>query len=249
MNCAGIDRLLSEGARAERILSEAGASRHLAECPQCRATFEFLRTPREAPGVRATALPDLRRVRPLPPAPVIAAAFVALAGAVVAGSLSYLGLRGWRLMPAWQSALFTGYAILSGAVLLPVLVSSMRPGARRWAPPLFPPLFIVAGHAALALFYPWNGGTLKAGWQCLTIGIIVGLAATAAAVAVARRGYSLDARASGLLAGGAGALCAALALTLFCPHQSANHFVASHSVAVALVLLMGWWARPAFRRA
>ena len=243
MNCGDIDRLLSEGASPG-----AEARQHIANCPQCRAAIGFLQSPAGIPNAPLSVPPDLKPVRPLPGAAMLAAVFVAVTAAIVAGSLSLLGLRGWRLMPAWQNALFAGYAILSCRALIFALIWCMRPGARRWVPPIPAPLLIFAGHMVFTLLYPWNAAALKPGLQCMGIGLAVGLAATAGAAAIIRKGYPLHPLLSGLLAGSVGALCASLALTLFCPHQTANHLVLSHGLAVALALAMGILARPAFRQ-
>lgn len=248
MNCVDIDQLLSEGANAGDVLARSEAHQHIATCPTCRAAIDFLRAPVAMPEARLVVPPDLRTVRPLPGAAMMAAGFVAVAVAIVAASLSLLGARGWRLMPPWQNALFAGYAILSGLALIPALVWCMRPGARRWVPPILAPLLIFAGHTVFTLLHPWNSAALKPGLLCLGIGLVVGLAATAGGVAIIRKGYPLDPLLSGLLAGSVGALCASLALTLFCPHQTANHLVLSHGLAVALALVMGMLARPAFRQ-
>lgn len=248
MNCVDIDQILSDGTDPGELLACSEVSQHIAACPNCRAALEFLRSPIAMPEARLPVPSDLRPVRPLPGAVIMAAGFLAVASAIVAGSLGLLGLRGWRLMPAWQNTLFAGYAILSCVALIPALVWCMRPGARRWVPPILAPLVIFAGHLVFTLLYPWNGAAVKPGLQCLGIGLAVGLAATAGGVAIIRQGYPLHPLLSGLLAGSVGALCAALALTLFCPHQTANHLVLSHGLAVALALVMGMLARPAFRQ-
>lgn len=252
MNCAAVDRLLSEGVPSAVLRQRADVAAHLAGCARCRQLFAWMEQPAPAPDlaqveprIRLLLQADLRPVKPMPSlARAIASALVLAAGLVALHAMA-IGLYGWEKLNTAQMATFavlTGFALITSVYCL---VISLQPGTLRRIHPALPVLLLTAGLPAWTLWwfpFEWHEHFIRDGLPCLAAGLLVAGLTGAITFSLARRGYSTNWPLTGALIGLFGGAVAAIALQLSCPDHEVAHILVWHGLTLVISVLGGYWA-------
>jgi len=246
MECADVDRMLSEG-RAE----DAEVRTHVDSCDRCRAMVNFAGNPlpdfavstAAAERIRAAVRAELTPVRPLPGTRAWILGAVGLGGAWCGVHAVLFGTEGWAAMSAIQLTLLLGLALLVMAGAAVSLLDSVRPGSRQSFPPLAPAGLLMAGFALLAgLLFPagMSPHFVREGVMCLVVGMIASAAVGGLAYLVARRGYSTDWRRTGMLLGVLGGAASMAGLSVECPRHEFTHLLVWHGLVILLSISAGF---------
>lgn len=252
MNCAAVDRLLSEGVPVAELRQRPDVQTHLAGCARCRQLFDWLEQPAPAPELpsleprlRLLLRADLRPVQPMPSLGRAIASALVLAAGLVALHAMAMGLYGWEKLNTAQMGTFaalTGFALITSVYCL---VSSLQPGTPRRIHPALPLLLLTAGLPAWTLWwfpFQWHQHFLRDGLPCLAAGLLVAGFTGAITFTLARRGYSTNWPLTGALIGLFGGAVAAIALQLSCPDHEVAHILVWHGLTLVISVLGGYWA-------
>ena len=87
-----------------------------------------------------------------------------------------------------------------------------------------------------------------AGWECLAVGVVLGLGVAVILTLQLRRGAPTSPERAGLLSGIAAGAAGAFALSMHCPNDAIVHIGLWHASAVAVSALAGRWLVPALIR-
>ena len=252
MNCRDLEERVATYAAGAPIPRDA--ARHLAECANCMRLLEALQRAEAADipsrDTMAQAVEriarDLRPVKPLAPAWMLAAGLLLAFGAVVAVGAGLLGPAGWRALdPAGRALVFS--VLAAGAGLLAIALGRVvAPGARLPAAPAIavPGLLAAAGLVFVARFHAVAEPAFVAGGLvCLRIGLEAAALAAVLAAIVLRRGAVCDRAAAGALAGTFAGLAGLAVLETICPNHNLLHILAWHLgpavLAASAGLLLG----------
>lgn len=251
MNCADIDRLLSQGRIPDDLRAIPAAQAHLAACPHCAALLNWDAAPIPAPAVSAPVLAriqsivhnDLKPVSPLPALWPSLLAALALATLLAALHATIFGTHGWLSFASLQLALLLSLVFLALGASASSLWSSLQPGARHALPPLLPLLLPVAGFPLLTTALFPNGPNhnfLVEGAICLTVGLLFAAIAAAVTARVARRGYATNPGLTGALIGAFSGVTGVLSLMLSCPNHELAHMAIWHTLVILLAIAAGY---------
>jgi hypothetical protein len=249
MNCADVDRLLSEGSVEE-------ARSHIETCARCRALVgfaveplpEFAVSAAMTERIQAMLREDLAPVRPLPGTGVWVLGGAALAAAWCGVHYFLFGAAGWTAMSALQlSALLILTLLVIGAAAV-ALFDSVRPGSRQRLPVLAPAGSLAVGFPLLAgVLYPvqLSPHFVRDGVMCLAVGLSASAIVGGLAYLVARRGYPTDRRRTGALLGVVGGAISVAGLSVECPAQEFLHLAVWHGLVILLSIAAGFLAGAA----
>ena len=245
MECADVDRMLSEG-----LAEDSQVRGHVASCVRCRTLVGFAGDPLPDCAVSATAEERIRAVvgeeltpvRPLPGTGpwVFGAVGFGAAWCGVHGLL--FGAGGWAAMSAIQLTLLLGLAAMVMAGAAVSLLDSVRPGSRQSFPPFAPAGLLMAGFALLAaLLFPagMSPHFVRDGVMCLVVGMMSSAAVGGLAYLAARRGYSTDWRRTGMLLGVLGGAASVAGLSVECPQHEFTHLFVWHGLVILLSISAG----------
>ena len=204
-------------------------------------------------SVEGALLKDLRPVRPLSPVWLFSALLVGLFAffAVLSGSI--LGLHGIRVLSPSQMAWI--FSALLGTATMATVASAreMRPasGVRfgYFVPVIANVLFLIV-FATLLTGYGMRHFVAE-GIPCLVAGLSVSLPAAVAIALILRRGFVLDWKKAGTVAGTLAGLAGLGMLELHCANLKAIHVMAWHVAVVIMSGTVGFaigWAADRFRR-
>jgi Negative regulator of sigma F len=189
-------------------------------------------------SVESVLLKDLRPVRPLAPVWSFSALLVGLFAFLAILSGSILGLHGIRVLSPSQIAWI--FSALLGTGMMAAIASAreMRPasGVRfgYFVPIIANALFLIV-FAALLTGYGMQNFVAE-GIPCLVAGLSVSLPTAVAIALILRRGFILDWKKAGTVAGTLAGLAGLGMLELHCANLKAIHVIAWH---VAVVVMSG----------
>lgn len=251
MNCADIDRLLSQGITPSELSALPGVQPHIAACPRCAALLHWAAAPLPSPEVPAPVLARIQSIvqqdlRPVAPLPALGTSL--FAAFLLAALLAFLhagifGTRGWLSLATLQLAALFTLAILALGASATSLWSSLQPGARQPLPPLLPILLPAAGFPLLtALLFPKgpNHNFLTEGAICLTVGLLFAAVAAAVTARAARRGHATNPRLTGALIGAFSGLTGVVSLMISCPNHELAHMAIWHSLVILFAIVTGY---------
>lgn len=200
--------------------------------------------PEQVHDIAGRLATDLKPVRPLPPAGLLATAFALIFSALVLLGGLTLGDRALLRMD-WLTALFTFASLAASACLVAFALSGEMTPGRRLAPPwVLAAGILLALAVVFAVVFPYQEELafwLRA-WRCLRTGLAAGSLAAALVWLILRHGATLDPRASGALAGLLGGLTGTAILEIHCSDFNAMHIIVGHWGAAALGAGIGWIA-------
>jgi len=185
--------------------------------------------------VSRAILPGLRPVRPLPPAPVIAAGLLLIGFAVAVAGALILGMYGIRRLSGVETAaIFTSLGLLAWLAARQG-AAEMIPGSKRTLSPRL--LAPVASLLLIALFAILFGGYSMEGFAsqgvpCLRAGLIHAAPVAAAAWLILRRGFVVNPVAARASAGALAGLAGVIMLQLHCPNLRAVHLIVWHVAVI-----------------
>ena len=194
--------------------------------------------------IAASIQPNMRPVRPLPPAWLLACGLGLICAATALIVAALLGLHGIHAMNGIQTVIFAAVAALAGRAAM-ARTAEMIPGSRRQESPAALLALSCALLAALfaALFRDQlSEHFVSQGIACLTAGLL-----TAAPVALAgwwllRRGFAVNPTGAALAAGTLAGLAGVAMLELHCPNFQTWHVLVWHTavlpVSAALAVLL-----------
>lgn len=248
MTCRDSEGLIIPYASGASVSSEAAA--HIAGCESCRRLARAMaQSPQIVPPlpdqlktIEARILADLKPVKPLPSARVLAFALVFIVVVIAAvGGVGVLGTAGWRALSLLQRiAVFTA---LGGTAALAAFSAARQivPGSRLLVSPW---LLVVAVLGVMigiltTLFHPHGETTFVAtGLVCLRIGIECAIPAAILFWLVLQRGAILHPMFTGPTAGALAGLGGLTVLEIFCPNLNVYHILVWH-LGVVLASAVG----------
>ena len=204
-------------------------------------------------SVASALLKDLRPVRPLSPVWLFSALLVGLFAffAVLSGSI--LGLHGIRVLGPLQMAWIFSALLGTATVAAVASAHEMRPasGVRfgYFVPVIVNALFLIV-FATLLTGYGMRHFVAE-GIPCLVAGLSVSLPAAVAIALILRRGFVLDWKKAGTVAGTLAGLAGLGMLELHCANLKAIHVMAWHVAVVIMSGTVGFaigWTADRFRR-
>lgn len=204
-------------------------------------------------SVESVLLKDLRPVRPLAPVWSFSALLVGLFAffAILSGSI--LGLHGIRVLSPSQMAWIFSALLGTGMMAGVALAREMRPasGVRfGYSVPIIANALFLIVFAALLTGYGIKNFVAE-GIPCLVAGLSVSLPTAVAIALILRRGFILDWKKTGTLAGTLAGLAGLGMLELHCANLKAIHVLAWHVAVVVMSGTAGFaigWTADRFRR-
>jgi hypothetical protein len=204
-------------------------------------------------SVQSALLKDLRPVRSLAPVWLFSTLLVGLSASFAILSGSILGLHGIRVLSpsqiGWVFSALLGTATLAAAAS----AREMRPacGVRfgYFVPVIANALFLIV-FAALLTGYGMQNFVAE-GVPCLVAGLSVSLPTAVAIALILRRGFILDWKKAGTVAGTLAGLAGLGMLELHCANLKAIHVMAWHVAVVVTSGTAGFvigWTADRFRR-
>ena len=200
--------------------------------------------------IAASIQPSMRRVRPLPPAWMMAAGLVLICAAVAFAGAARAGFLGFAKMDLAQRFLiFPVLAALAWAAgtgfvkeMTPASLRRMSAGAQLG--------FSIAVLLSLFALLFRDGQTdhfVSLGVVCLATGFLHAIPAGLLCWLTARRGFAFNPVTAGLAAGLLGGLAGVGVLELHCPNFEAAHILVWHTAVVPVSgvagALVGWIVR------
>ncbi len=204
-------------------------------------------------SVESVLLKDLRPVRPLAPVWSFSALLVGLFAffAILSGSI--LGLHGIRVLSPSQMAWIFSALLGTGMMAGVALAREMRPasGVRfGYSVPIIANALFLIVFAALLTGYGIKNFVAE-GIPCLVAGLSVSLPTAVAIALILRRGFILDWKKTGTVAGTLAGLAGLGMLELHCANLKAIHVLAWHVAVVVMSGTAGFaigWTADRFRR-
>jgi hypothetical protein len=180
---------------------------------------------------------ELQPVRPMPSVWVLLSALLLLCGMVGVAGAVIQGTYGLHKMDGQEAALIFSvlgiFAVLSAAVS----IAEAIPGSRRIISPSW---LVVIGCAALvavfaSLFHDYQTERFIAqGIPCLKAGLGYAIPAALGVWWILRRGFPVNAAASGLARGVLGGLAGVIMLELHCANFEAPHVIVWHTLVIPI---------------
>lgn len=192
--------------------------------------------------VSAGIASNLKPVRPLPSASMLALALFLITAGLSVISAWALGFHGIEQLTASDVAVIFPALLFFTAIASVLNVSEMIPGARRLTSPSRLLLIILFTWIAvdLALFQNYNMGEfVKEGVPCLRAGLAVAAPTGIAGWLVLRRGFAVDRTAAGLAAGTLAGIAGLAMLELHCPILRTMHIMVWHTAVIPVSALAG----------
>ncbi len=197
---------------------------------------------------------DLQPVAAMPASWKLATGLVLICAVVAFGGATILGLSGVRQLSAFESGLI--FSVLGILIVLSamVCVAEAIPGSRRPMPPWLP---AVSGCIALIavfllLFHDYRTEDfVHQGVRCLFAGLAFAGPASLATWLFLKRGFCVNAAASGLARGTLAGLAGLAMLELHCPNFEVLHLLVWHIAVVAIsgaIGMLSELAVQAYRR-
>ena len=250
MTCRDVDHLILSYASGARVPPEAAA--HIAGCERCSKLAQAIGQAPEIPApppeqlqrITTGILADLKPVKPIAPAGLLAIGLLLIFAFVVAGGRMIFGVAGWlALSPIERGTVFAVLALLASLLAFSV-IRQIVPGSRLIAPPklqLAGVVAILAGTVAV-LFRPHHEATFVAtGLVCLRIGVECAVPTALLSWFVLRRGAMLTPLATAATTGALAGLSGLTVLEILCPNLNEFHILLWHLGAV-LVSIAGGFA-------
>jgi len=204
-------------------------------------------------SVESVLLKDLRPVRPLAPVWSFSALLVGLFAFFASLSGSILGLHGILVLSPSQMARIFSALLGTGMMAGVALAREMRPasGVRfGYSVPIIANALFLIVFAALLTGYGMQNFVAE-GIPCLVAGLSVSLPTAVAIALILRRGFILDWKKTGTLAGTLAGLAGLGMLELHCANLKAIHVLAWHVAVVVMSGTAGFaigWTADRFRR-
>jgi hypothetical protein len=194
--------------------------------------------------IAASIRPDIRPVRPLPPAWVLRFTLMAVCIGIAIAGAARLGFFGMHAMNNTQKLIFPA---LAGFILLAAVAWTAEtiPGSKRHAAPWN--LLGAATFTLLALFPAvfhdrHTEDFVHAGLACLIAGILHAIPIALAGWWLLRRGFAVNPTGAALAAGTLAGLGGISMLELHCPNMQLTHMLVWHTavvpVSAAIALLL-----------
>jgi hypothetical protein len=197
--------------------------------------------------IASTFQPTLKPVRPLANPWLLTAGLVAAAALVALAGAARAGFNGFHKMTTPERAAI--FSILAACVLIAArkLVAERTPGSRsRISAASLSTITALALLAVFALIFQNYQTThfISAGILCLVTGLLHAIPTALLAWLIVRRGFSVNANASGLIAGTLAGLAGVALLELHCPNFEALHILIWHTAVLpasaAAGALLAW---------
>jgi hypothetical protein len=194
--------------------------------------------------IAAAIRPNMRPVRPLPPAWRLNIALTAACLAIATIVAARLGLHGLAAMSGLQLLVLAIAPILVGLAAA-AWTAEMIPGSRRRESPFT--LLAIACASLLALFAalfrdPLTDGFVHPGIACLTAGLVTAVPVALAGWWLLRRGFAVNPTGAAIAAGTFAGLAGVAMLELHCPNFQTWHVLVWHTavvpVSAALAVLL-----------
>ena len=223
---------------------------HLAQCPVCQALYNAQPAVTNEPDatrlsdhVLTSVLADLKPVKPIPPAWLLAASFTAVLAVVLALAVWLSGSAGFFALSAMAKMLMLSILGVGVLLLSFSLAQRMIPGSLQRVP-----VFQVALALAVAFVFvvalmfhdvtDWR--TLAMQRTCLWFGIAAAVLTAILGSLVVRRGAWTNRFATVVSIGALSGVSALLVLTVHCPILKATHILVWHGGAATVAILASW---------
>jgi hypothetical protein len=186
--------------------------------------------------------PSLRRVRPLPPAWVLASGLFFIYAAVALTGAAFLGFHGVRNLSAAQIALIFPVLAIFAWIAASSSVAAMTPGSTRRIPAAWlPAIGVLTLTAVFAALFPdyRTDRFVPQGLVCLATGLLHAIPAGIASWLLLRRGFAVNPILAGLVVGTLASVAGVTMLELHCASFQAPHILVWHTAVVPLTALAG----------
>ena len=184
--------------------------------------------------IAASIQPNMRPVRPLPSARVLAGALGLIFAATALIVAALLGLHGIHAMNGIQTVILAGVAALAGRAAM-AWTAEMIPGSRRQESPAALLAFSCALLAVLfALLFrnELSEHFVSQGIACLKAGVLTAVPVGLAGWWLLRRGFAVNPSGAALAAGTLAGLAGVTMLELHCPNFQTWHVLVWHTAVV-----------------
>jgi hypothetical protein len=200
--------------------------------------------------IAASIEPTLRPVRPMPPAWLLTATLILIAGAVALAGAARAGLYGIERLTVFERVLIFPALILLLSAAAAEFAASMVPGSRRR---MNPGVLLAIGCLALigvfaVVFRDYHiTHFASAGIVCLVAGLAHAIPVALLSWLLLRRGFAVNPVSAGAIAGTLAGLAGVSMLELHCPNFQVLHVLIWHTAVIPVSAAAGALVAWAFR--